>query len=112
MPDLPSPAPGGAPPDSAPAGGDSPGGGGITEAITQADGLLNKIASAIASSKLPDDVKSAWQAALAAVRAAETALVDAAGGGEPAPDEAEGATTMEQGGAKGAVPMSHQNMRG
>ncbi len=117
MPDMPQPAPGGAPPASAPpAGAPAPGGGaGFTEAITQCDALLSKISSAVAQSKITDDVKSLGQAALAAFRQFENALLQAAGGegGEPEPDGDEGGpTTMEQGGAKGAMPMSHQNMRG
>lgn len=121
MPDLPQPAPGGAPPPAAdaapPSGGDAPpSGGGITDAITQIDGLMLKLSSAVGKSQLPDDVKAAWSGALKALRDAEASLVNAAGGeadGQPEPDaDDQGATTMEQGGAKGAVPMSHQNMRG
>jgi hypothetical protein len=118
MPDMPQ-APGGAPASAPPAGGapapggDSPGGG-ITDAIAQCDALVNKIASAVAQSQMPDEIKSAWSDALGALRKAEQALVQAAGGGEPEPDADDegGATTMEQGGAKGAVPMTHQSMRG
>ncbi len=115
MPDMPQ-APGGTPPSSAPTPDGAPAGGGITDAIAQCDALVNKIASAVAQSQMPDEIKSAWSDALAALRKAEQALVQAAGGeadGQPEPDEDDqGTTTMEQGGAKGAVPMSHQSMRG
>lgn len=123
MPDLPqqgggAPAPGGAPQGQPPqgGGGDPSGGGGIAQAITMVDATVYKIAQAVAANKqLPDDVKQAWNAALTALRAAEQALIKAAGGnGQPDSDEeaAGGATTTQQGGNGGAVPVSHQNMRG
>lgn len=130
MPDMPqggapAPAPGGAPQGApAPQGGQPPqgggdpqsGGGGIAEAIAQVDSTVNAIAQAVAQNpKVPDEVKAAWQDALGALRKAEQALVQAAGGegGDSEPDEDDqGTTTMEQGGSKGAVPMSHQSMRG
>lgn len=80
------------------------------------DQTLTKIVQAASQSKLPPDVKSAFQAALEAFRQAEQALMKAAGGegGEPDEDDeqASGATTMQQGGSGGAAPLSHQNLRG
>ncbi len=125
MPDMPqggAPAPAGPPaqsppqgdPQGAPPGG---GGGGIGDAIIQVDSTLNKITQAVTqNAKLGDDVKSAFQQALSAFRGAAQALVKAADGDgpdqEPDGDESGGAVTPQQGGASGAVPVSHQNMRG
>lgn len=128
MPDMPqggAPAPsGGAPAGAAPGGapggqpqGAAPGGG-MGEAIVQVDATLNKITQTVAQSQLPAEVKSGFQAALTAFRGASQALVKAAGGQplgggqEPDGDEGGGAVTPQQGGSGGAMPMSHQNMRG
>lgn len=125
MPQGGAPAPAGAPPSAAPTGqppqgGDPQGGpgGGVGEAIVQVDQLLNKLTQAVSQNdQLGDDVKSAFQDALSSFRGAATALVKAAGGdGSQEPDADDqgggGAVTPEQGGAGGAVPMSHQNLRG
>ncbi len=121
MPDMPqqggaqppaqgAPAPQGQPPEgAAPPGG----GGGIGDAITQADGLISKITQAVTqNAKLGDDVKGAWSDALTAVRGAAQALIAAvSGGGKPEPEGDEGPVSPEQGGG-GAVPMTHAPMRG
>lgn len=124
MPDMPqggapAPAPAQDPSQGQPDPGQ--GGGGIADAIASVDATVNKIAQAVASNdKVSDDVKAAWQDALAALRKAEQALVsmvggdqeDAQDGGDDEEAEGEGPTSMQQGGNKGAVPMTHQNMRG
>lgn len=120
MPDMPQPAPGAAPAQPAPQGGgdaQQPQGGGFVDALVATDAQLAKITSAIAQNdKIPDEVKQQFAQALQAWRSGLTALEQAAGGdggGEPdEDDQGGGATTMQQGGAKGAVPMTHQNMRG
>jgi len=117
-------APGGQPPQGGAPGGQPPGGpqgGGIAQALVMVDQTLNKIATAVGQNQqIPDDVKAAAQDALNAYRKFENALVKAAGGepqGQSDDDGDEGpggpgTTTPQQGGRGGAVPMSHQSMRG
>lgn len=68
-----------------------------------AEDPLKKLEAALAdvASQAPDEAKEAFAAALDAFR---QGLEIAAGGGSSSP--ANQAVTMEQGGSKGAVPMS------
>jgi hypothetical protein len=89
------------------AGGDQGGGGGgdIASFLTQTDGALLKIATAIQKSpQAPDEAKQAFAAALSAFRQGLEVLTGGEGG-EGAPPAA-GTTTPEQGGNPGAVPVS------
>lgn len=85
------------------------GGGGITETLVATDKSLFQINQLVSKNpQVPDEVKSAFQAALEAYRQGLAALT---GGGEGAPAGApggpQGAATMQQG-ASGAQPMSMQ----
>ncbi len=121
MPDMPQ---AGAPPQD-PAAAEQPpaegggGGAGFADTITKVDGALYKMTQFVsANEKLGDDVKGAFQTALDSFRSATQVLMAAMGGEgavapeEEAPPEGGGAVTTQQGGAGGAVPMSHQAMRG
>lgn len=119
MPDGPmpqgAPAPGAPPPGGGAPQGQQGQGGGVAQAIVQLDQMMLHLTQAISQNpQIGQDVKQAWQEAQSALRKAEQALVQAAGGdggNEPDGDEGQGATTPEQGGKAGAVPMSHQSMR-
>ncbi len=100
------------PPESAQAPAPGGEGGGIADAIAQTDAMVTKIVEAVSQSgQLPDEVKQAFQGAGESWKGAVQALTGAAGGGE-SPDGGPGAVPAEAGASGGAVPMSHQMMRG
>ncbi len=118
MPDMPQPgaqapvppqaAPGGAPADPAAAGGGS-----ITDALAQVDQALAKITEAVtANPQLGDDVKQGFADALSSFRGASTALAGNDGGGADEQEQPSESGPVSQQGGPGAMPMSHQNMKG
>ncbi len=102
------------PPESAQAPAPGGEGGGIADAIAQTDAMISKITEAVTqNAQLPDEVKQAFQGAAESWKGAVQALTGAAGGGEQGPpDGGPGAVPAEAGASGGAVPMSHQMMRG
>lgn len=92
-----------APEQDAPAGQNS--GGGVAEALVQADAMLAKIAKATsAAEQVPEEAKAAFATALEAFRGGLEIVMEAArGGGRAQPS---GAAAPEAGGAPGAVPVS------
>ena len=79
--------------------------GGAAEFIISLDGGLTKLMAIMEQSKVPPESLQAMQAALDSFRAA----VEGLSGGSPQPSGGQepadmGSSTMEQGGAKGAVP--------
>jgi hypothetical protein len=76
---------------------------GPADAAATIEGGLAEFVGAVTGDKnVPEEAKQAFQASHEAFRAGLEAL---AGGAKP--QDPSGTVTMEQGGAKGAVPMSH-----
>lgn len=79
--------------------------GAITEKLVALDKQLYQVVGVISQAGIPDEVKAPFKAALEAYRAGLTALTQLSGGEGQAPQG--GAVAPEQGGAHGAVPVTH-----
>ncbi len=85
-----------------------PGGGSISEVLVATDKSLFQINQLVSQNpQVPDEVKSAFQAALEAYRQGLTALTGGGGSAPAGPGGPQGPATPEQG-ASGAQPMSMQ----